>query len=1235
MGATIDLNSSGQFNLYVGAAAGAGNVDVLVDIQGYFDGQPSVSGFTPVTSRIYDSRVAPAVALTAGSITTVALGGVGGIPAGSASLAGVALNVETIGTNGNGYLRIWPGDQPQPTTSNIDYDPASHTSNLSVVRPSVADGTIKIYNGSTSTVNVVLDAEGYFTNPSVLPPAVGPNPTGSGSRVAAAMITHPLTDRIGAQINPSNGNLLITQNLLSVAGVGQSASVMMRYNALNDNRPTLSTGLFEAQLYRDGAGNIIYTGPDGAAYVFVPGGGPYSGKTSNGTPTSAFYGYSTPNGINASLYRVGAATSGPGVEYDLTFHPSQTMNVYVDNGSNLTLNSSQDVTGANHLSYTYAGGKLTTQTDTQGRTISYAYTDPNNPTQASTITDNSLGRTITLTYSGPAGALSKIVDATGAQTLFAYNAAGNMSSITDGRGKVTAFTYDTGNRLLTLTAASGTATPSVWTMTYPSTAKTTMADPNSHTQTYNLTGVQVTSITDPNGNTQSSGYNSHNDLTTAKSGYNDQSSYAVATSTYNLMSITSPQGGQGTSSPGRTQTYQYPTSPTVPFQTADFRPMSVTDTNSSTTTYTYNGFGEAVSAASMGAAAGTTTHTYQGDDQGTPSCGGKTGQLCRTTDGNGNVTAYTYNTAGNLVTMTPPAPLGAHTFSYDAAGRKITETDGRGNTATTCYDNDDRILQVSYSTGCGPTSGVSYVYDAAGNLTGRATQSTGTSTTWTYDDQNRPTQEADSSGTTTAAYDPAGNVVTYTDGAATTTYTYDGANNLLTLAEPGGSCPTGATTLTPITTPNTTKCTGFTYNKNNQRNATYLPNGVQNSVVQDASGRIVTVIASRSGVRSVDRSYAYDNTGTDSGVLRTFTDNTASTNTNYTYDPVNRLAADTVKTGTTSGSGTTLSSDGYSYDKDGNLTQQITAGATTHYGYTAADQMCWSAATTGTGCTTPTGGTTYTYDGNGNTLTGDASTGTNTWTAYNQLSSSTVGGTQTYTYQGTTNTQRITAGSTTFANGLLGQITHSAAGAANQQYVRDPKGALIALQTGGTSYYYTTDNLGSILQLTDPAGNNAATYKYGPYGQTLTATGPQAATNPYRYAGGYTDTTGLIKYGARYYNPTHTRFTQPDPSGQETNNYTYTGDNPTSNTDINGLSFWEVVAAVAVGVVVGVASGGLALPEEAILATTEVADAVAVGTGVGAAAAVGTAGTEDGYDDGWSQPILSYYAPDGSGHDGG
>ncbi len=244
LGATIDLNSSGQFSLYVGASGGAGSVQVIIDVQGYFDGEPSTSGFTPINARIFDSR-SPSVPLAAGAVTTVQVGGVGGIPAGSNSLAGVAMNVQVLPGAAGGYLRMWSGDQPEPGTSTINFD-SNRASNLALVQPAVTDGTTKIRNNSSTAVNFILDAEGYLTNPSVLPQAYGTNPTASGSRTAAAMISHTSTDRSGAQINPTNGNLLYSQALLNLTGIGNSTSVGVRYNSLSDTRPTLNSGLFEA-----------------------------------------------------------------------------------------------------------------------------------------------------------------------------------------------------------------------------------------------------------------------------------------------------------------------------------------------------------------------------------------------------------------------------------------------------------------------------------------------------------------------------------------------------------------------------------------------------------------------------------------------------------------------------------------------------------------------------------------------------------------------------------------------------------------------------------------------------------------------------------------------------------------------------------------------------------------------------------------------------------------------------
>jgi len=86
------------------------------------------------------------------------------------------------------------------------------------------------------------------------------------------MISRSLTDRVATEVNPTTGNLLVTQNLLNLGGVGPGVSIGVRYNAQNDARPTLNVGLLEAQLFRNNNNTITYTDPKGTAYEFSPNG---------------------------------------------------------------------------------------------------------------------------------------------------------------------------------------------------------------------------------------------------------------------------------------------------------------------------------------------------------------------------------------------------------------------------------------------------------------------------------------------------------------------------------------------------------------------------------------------------------------------------------------------------------------------------------------------------------------------------------------------------------------------------------------------------------------------------------------------------------------------------------------------------------------------------------------------------------------------------------------------------
>ncbi len=167
---------------------------------------------------------------------------------------------------------------------------------------------------------------------------------------------------------------------------------------------------------------------------------------------------------------------------------------------------------------------------------------------------------------------------------------------------------------------------------------------------------------------------------------------------------------------------------------------------------------------------------------------------------------------------------------------------------------------------------------------------------------------------------------------------------------------------------------------------------------------------------------------------------------------------------------------------------------------------------------------------------------------------------------------------------------------------------------GGKNHYYLTDALGSVVALTDEAGTKVNTYAYSPCGVQRAATTEQVP-QPYRFAGGYQDPTGLYHFAARYYDPNIGRFTTPDPSGQEQNPYLYAAGDPVNRIDPTGLfSFADGVGVVA-GTIAGaaaVATAGVACAGTASVGCVAAGAVTAAlwGAGAGGAGATIAGGTQ-------------------------
>ncbi len=105
-------------------------------------------------------------------------------------------------------------------------------------------------------------------------------------------------------------------------------------------------------------------------------------------------------------------------------------------------------------------------------------------------------------------------------------------------------------------------------------------------------------------------------------------------------------------------------------------------------------------------------------------------------------------------------------------------------------------------------------------------------------------------------------------------------------------------------------------------------------------------------------------------------------------------------------------------------------------------------------------------------------------------------------------------------------------------------------------FFYHSDGLGSITELTDSTGAVARALVTDSYGRIVQDTG--GVESPFAFTGREFDAeSGLYFYRARYYDPATGRFLSKDPIGflgGDINLYSYVGNNPINFTDPLGLA---------------------------------------------------------------------------------
>jgi RHS repeat-associated protein len=113
-----------------------------------------------------------------------------------------------------------------------------------------------------------------------------------------------------------------------------------------------------------------------------------------------------------------------------------------------------------------------------------------------------------------------------------------------------------------------------------------------------------------------------------------------------------------------------------------------------------------------------------------------------------------------------------------------------------------------------------------------------------------------------------------------------------------------------------------------------------------------------------------------------------------------------------------------------------------------------------------------------------------------------------------------------------------------------------------TTAYYHLDGNANVTMLIYANQNIAARYGYGPFGDTLSMSGPLANLNTYRFASKeWNNSAGIYNFGRRYYDPILQRWLNRDPIQElgDFNLYRFVANNPANLRDKDGRFVPELI----------------------------------------------------------------------------
>jgi RHS repeat-associated protein len=857
--------------------------------------------------------------------------------------------------------------------------------------------------------------------------------------------------------------------------------------------------------------------------------------------------------------------------------------------------------GNRTVSFGYTGGNLTSITDVAGHVTSFTYdanhrlltmTDPNNGVLTNTYDSNSrvvsqtdpMSRTLQFGYSGDWPHLLR-------------------NSVTDTLGLAPPTVYTYTGYLISEIAVNPGPQQAHWGIDYAPDIPwpSAITDPNNHTWNLNwdyATTVQgnLLSITDPLTRTTSYAYNATNDVTTITNTKGITTTFGYDANG-NLLNVTRPltqtnELAQANftydpSYPGDVLTVTNPLNKSWGLRYDAYGNVSsVANPLSDTTSFTYDTVGRPVSVTTPRVFTATASYNPYGDPTIVTDTLGYSStmrydnnrNLKAVTDTLGLSSTFDYNLDNELTRVTQPDTTHSD-YGYDGVGRVVTQTNGLQQLTQYSYDNLSRLSTVT-----DPLSrATSYRYDLAGNPT-VMTDAKGLVTTYGYDsaDQLRTISYSDSVtpnvgfdynalgmrtamtdgiGSSLYSYDSLGRVISATDGFGRTVgYHYDLASRLTALDYPdtGSGVRTvnrqydAANRLTAVTDW-FNKTVQFSYDLDSNLHYINYPTGVESVLTSDPAGQLTGIEDTIGGSPFLTLTYQRNR----AGALTTANESgqVGTNNHAYSYDSQYHLTGDQL-------SGSAALTNTWTYDAATEIykTHYITGGGSDTSGsrtYDKANELLTLVETLGAQTTRNLG---FSYDKNGNrTQTKDNLSGQTTTYAYDQANRlKTFNSSYNYAYDGdglrmsksgpvsTSKYAWDTAGIS--GGGGLPLLLDDGAAA----YIYGPGGLPLEEVVGNQSYYYHTDQLGSIRAMTDVSANVVSTYNYDAYGNRTSSTG--SVYNPLGYAGEYTDSeSGLVYLRARYYDPATQQFLSRDPLEALTEQpYSYAFGNPTNLVDPSG-----------------------------------------------------------------------------------